>query len=167
MNLIIDENLATLLIQKQFPQFAHLKIKPVECDGHDNRTFHFGDKMTIRLPSAKSYSLKVAKEQKLLTKLAPYLSLKIATPIAMGRPEKDLYPYPWSIYSWIEGKSANLLTFNDDELEDIAIDLANFLKELHQIHTVEGHHPGRHNYWRGDHPLVYNDGAVNQISKLE
>ena len=93
MNLIMDKNLATLLIQKQFPQFAHLTIKPVEYNGHDNRTFHLGDKMTIRLPSAKSYSLKVAKEQKLLTKLAPHLSLKIPTPIAMGQPEKDLYPY--------------------------------------------------------------------------
>jgi len=97
----ITLSLVTDLIAEQFPQWAHLPIKPVALSGWDNRTFHLGTEMSIRLPSAQRYAAKVEIEQKWLPILAPHLSFRIPTPIAMGKPSQ-LYPFHWSVYQWIE-----------------------------------------------------------------
>ena len=55
----IDVALVSRLVATQFPQWAHLPITPVEFGGWDNRTFHLGEQMTVRLPSAAAYSLQV------------------------------------------------------------------------------------------------------------
>jgi len=96
--------------------------------------------MSIRLPSAERYAAKVQIEQKWLPILAPNLSIPISKPIAMGRPSKN-YPYNWSIYSWIEGESANCLSIEDLDLQLLALDLAKFLKELHKIDITGGQLP--------------------------
>lgn len=161
----ININLAVKLIAQQFPEFAHLKIKSVTQQGHDNRTYRLGKDMLIRMPTAESYALKVPKEQALLPKIAPYLNIQIPVPIKMGEPSQD-YPYPFSIYKWLEGTSINLLKLDIEVLEQLAFDLAKFLKKLQNIHHVEGPIPGQHNWWRGDHVSVYDKGAREQISKL-
>lgn len=162
----ITTSLATKLIAAQFPQFSHLEIKPVDIDGHDNRTFRLGDAMLIRMPSMAPYALKVLKEQEWLPKLQQHLSVPIPKPLALGQPSND-YPWAWSIYAWLEGKSANALTFVDQELEPIALGLVQFLKELHQIEPSDSLLPGLHNYWRGDHVSVYDKQAREQISRLQ
>jgi len=161
----ITPELAHKLIQEQFPEYSHLPITSVEKQGHDNRTYRLGEKMLIRMPSAEHYSLKVAKEQELLAKLAPYLSINIPVPIKMGTPSK-IYPYPFSIYKWIEGTSVNLVSLDNDSLEQLAFDLSHFLKELQAIDKVDTLKPGQHNWWRGDHISVYDKDAREQIAKL-
>lgn len=161
----ITPNLARELIAEQFPEYARLPITSVEKQGRDNRTYRLGMNMLIRMPTAESYALKVAEEQALLPKLAPHLSLSIPAPIKMGTPSKS-YPYPFSIYNWLEGVSINLLVLDKDCLEKLALDLAKFLKELQSITHVEGPAPGQHNWWRGDHVSVYDTGARKQISEL-
>jgi len=121
--------------------------------------------MLIRMPTAADYALKVPKEQELLPGLAKRLSVSIPAPIEMGKPSAD-YPYPFSIYKWLRGKSINLLTLIDQEKEQLAVDLAKFLKELQAIIDVEGPEPGQHNWWRGDHVSVYDKGAREQITEL-
>jgi aminoglycoside phosphotransferase (APT) family kinase protein len=54
----------------------------------------------------------------------------------------------------------------DNSLEKLAVDLAKFLRELQAIASVPGPAPGQHNWWRGDHVSVYNQGAQEQIAKL-
>ncbi len=105
------------------------------------------------------------KEQGLLPKLAKCLSVSIPAPIKMGKPATD-YPCPFSIYKWLPGKSIHLLTLTDQEKEQLAFDLATFLKELQAITDVEGPEPGQHNWWRGDHVSVYDSGAREQIAEL-
>lgn len=161
----ITVDLAQKLIAEQFAEFAYLPVTSVKKQGHDNRTYRLGSKMLIRMPTAESYALKVPKENELLPKLAPYLSLSIPKPFKIGTSSKD-YPYPFSIYQWLEGVSLNLLILNDRELEQLAIDLAKFLKELQSIQTVEGPAPGSHNFWRGDHLSVYDKGAREQLGKF-
>lgn len=158
-------DLARKLITEQFPEFSHLPITDVEKQGHDNRTYRLGDSMLIRMPTAADYVLKVPKEQELLPQLAKRLSFSIPAPLKMGKPSAD-YPYPFSIYKWLSGKSINLLTLTDQEKEQLAFDLAKFLKELQAITDVEGPEPGQHNWWRGDHVSVYDKGAREQISEL-
>lgn len=161
----ITINLAHKLIVEQFPELSHLAITSVEKQGHDNRTYRLGTDMLIRMPTAESYALKVPKEQKLLPKLAPNLSLRIPSPLKMGNPSPD-YPYHFSIYQWLVGKSINLLALNDEAKQSLACDLAKFLQELQSIKNVKGPMPGQHNWWRGDHVSVYDQGAREQIARL-
>ncbi|RVC56676.1 aminoglycoside phosphotransferase, partial [Mesorhizobium sp. M00.F.Ca.ET.038.03.1.1] len=88
----IDTGLVRRLVDTQFPRWRGLPVSPVAFGGWDNRTFHLGDEMTVRLPSAAAYSLQVEKEQRWLPKLAPLLPLPIPTPLAVGGPAEG---YPW------------------------------------------------------------------------
>jgi aminoglycoside phosphotransferase (APT) family kinase protein len=161
----ITSELAQKLILEQFPEYGHLPITSVERQGHDNRTFRLGNEMLIRMPTAENYALKVAKEQELLPKLKDYLSFDIPAPIKMGAPSAD-YPYPFSIYKWLEGRSINLINRDEINLKALAFDMARFLKELQLIKDVAGPMPGSHNWWRGDHITVYDKDAREQIAKL-
>lgn len=73
----INEALAYQLILNQFPHWQHLPIQAVKNSGWDNRTFHLGTEMLIRIPSGPEYAAAVEKEQIWLPKLAPMLSLHI------------------------------------------------------------------------------------------
>lgn len=163
--MIPTPELVQKLISEQFPQYAHLPISEVERQGHDNYTYRLGEDMLVRMPSAVCYAEKIAIEYDLLPKLAKYLSFQIPTPLRMGKPSQD-YPYPFSIYRWLSGKSLNLLTLNESENEQLASDLAQFLKELQAITDVSGPLPGQHNFWRGDHISVYDKDFRAQIAKL-
>lgn len=165
-HLKITLSLATKLVAQQFPKMAHLEVKPVEPNGIDNRTFHLGKEMLIRLPSAEDYALQVPKEQKWLKTLAPHLSLSIPEPLEMGQPSKH-YPWNWSIYRWIEGESINKLSINDLNLQVIAFQLAQFLNELHRIDVRGGPSPGLHNYWRGGHISIYDAEVKLAIMELQ
>src|SRR5215207_6646361 len=102
---LIDSDLVRRLIRAQFPQWAQLPVRPVEHGGWDNRTFHLGDRMTVRLPSSAGYRLQVEKEHRWLPVLAPQLPLAIPTPVGRGVPAEG-YPFPWSVYGWIDGEQA-------------------------------------------------------------
>lgn len=96
------------LVQEQFPQWAGLPIEPVANGGWDNRTFHLGTDMVVRLPSAAEYAQAVEKEHRWLPVLAPQLPLPIPVPLAKGKPGAD-YPHSWSIYPWIDGVTATAI----------------------------------------------------------
>lgn len=161
----ITPKLAKKLIINQFPEYAHLSVREVEKQGHDNRTYRLGEDMLIRMPTAESYALAIPKEYELLPKLATRLNTSIPTPLKMGMPSAD-YPYPFSIYKWLEGQSANHVQIDEATQESIALQLAAFLKTLHRIKDVDGPLPGRHNWWRGDYVSVYDKEAREQISSL-
>lgn len=154
----IDIALVSRLVAAQFPQWADLPIKPVEAGGWDNRTFHLGEEMTVRLPSAAQYALQVEKEHRWLPKLAPLLPLPIPVPLAKGAPD-DGYPWQWSVYRWIEGETATAERIAD--LRRFATSLAQFLTALQQIDSSGGPPPGRHNFFRGG-PLKVYDAETRQ-----
>ena len=154
----IDADLVRRLVDTQFPQWRHLPVSPVEFGGWDNRTFHLGDEMTVRLPSAAHYSLQVEKEHRWLPRLAPLLPLPIPVPLAMGVPADD-YPWHWSVYSWIEGETAKRERIAD--LSQFAADLAGFLVALKRVDPTGGPAPGQHNFFRGG-PLAVYDGETRR-----
>lgn len=167
-SLSITVSLVTELIAQQFPEWSYLSIKQVEKQGHDNRTFRLGGEMLIRLPSAECYNVKVAKEQKWLPILAQHLSVLIPQPLAMGQPSQH-YPFNWSVYRWIEGQSGDNVILNEDDLQSIAISLAQFLNELHKINTFDAPIAGIHNFWRGGLLKVYDiqtRSAIEQLKKI-
>lgn len=133
----INVALVRRLIIKQFPEWEALDLSPVSHSGWDNRTFHLGTDMIVRLPSDKKYAPHILKEWSWLPKLRENLSIKIPSPIKLGLPSED-YPWYWLISKWIDGQSMNQISIANIDLHQLAIDLSLFLNELHTIDTTDG-----------------------------
>jgi aminoglycoside phosphotransferase (APT) family kinase protein len=159
----VDAGLVKRLIGTQFPQWADLPVVPVEVDGWDNRTFHLGDDMTVRLPSGAGYVLQVAKEHRWLPVLAPQLPLPIPVPLAMGRPALG-YPYDWSVYRWIDGVTAR--PDRIDDLPRFATAVGEFLTALQLIDATDGPAAGPHNFYRGGPLTTYDAETRTAIAGL-
>ncbi|MGJ3264513.1 MAG: aminoglycoside phosphotransferase family protein [Salinarimonas sp.] len=144
------------LVAAQFPEYAHLPVTPVARSGWDNRTFHLGEELSVRLPSAARYAAQVEKEHRWLPVLAGALAVPVARPVAMGRPGEG-YPYPWSIHRWLAGMAAEAAPPAD--MVRFAEDLAVFLRALHRVDTAGAPGPGEHNFVRGGSLAVY-DGET-------
>lgn len=151
-SLRIDEGLVRSLVAAQFPQWTELPVQPVALSGWDNRTFHLGDQMLVRMPSAPEYAFQVEKEHQWLPKLAPHLPLPIPVPLAMGQPAFS-YPWKWSIYRWLEGEPAASARIED--LSQFAASLAQFLIALQGIDPTGGPLPGPDNFYRGGDLKAY------------
>lgn len=156
--LVIDAVLVRYLVNSQFPQWKDLSISPVALSGWDNRTFHLGEHMLVRMPSAPEYAFQVEKEHKWLPKLAPFLPLAIPVPLAMGEPANG-YPWKWSIYRWLEGDSAASAPVAN--LSEFATSLARFLVALQSIDSTDGPVPGLHSFYRGG-PLTNYDAEMRK-----
>lgn len=161
---LIDVSLVRRLVAGQFPQWADLPVQPVEFGGWDNRTFHLGDNMSVRLPSAAVYASQVEKEHHWLPKLAPFLPLPIPVPLAMGKAAEG-YPWSWSIYQWLDGKSASRGHIAD--LNQFAAALAEFLVGIHHCDTSGGPEPGRHSFFRGGPLATYDADTKRAIATLK
>jgi aminoglycoside phosphotransferase (APT) family kinase protein len=160
---VIDEALARRLIDRQFPEWADLPITKVELDGWDNRTFRLGSELTIRLPTGDWYAKQVEKEQRWLPVLAPQLPVPIPTPVAEGGPDAG-YPYPWSVYRWLDGEPAALAHVGDADA--FATALAGFLNALRRVDAVGGPLPGEHNFFRGGPLATYEGEALDALDAL-
>lgn len=158
----IDVKCVRKLVDTQFPKWANLTINPVKHSGNDNRTFHLGEEMAVRLPSHQRYEPQIEKEAKWLPKLAPHLALPITTPVGKGEPTEE-YPYVWSINKWIDGDTA---TQDHVDLYQFAKDLAEFLKELESIDASEGPRAGAHNFHRGGDLSVYHQETLDALHFL-
>jgi aminoglycoside phosphotransferase (APT) family kinase protein len=161
---IIDTALVRRMVTAQFPQWSELQVRPVAFGGWDNRTFHLGEHLMARLPSAAEYAVQVEKEHRWLPELAPLLPLSIPTPLAMGEPAEG-YPWRWSVYRWIEGDTASLEGIGD--LRDFATRLAQFLIALQGLDSANGPAAGPHNFHRGGPLTTYDVETRQAINALE
>jgi len=160
----VDVPLVQRLVGTQFPQWADLPIRAVDNDGWDNWTFHLGDRMKVRLPSAMGYSEQAEKEARWLPKLAPLLPLPVPVPVGIGQAAEG-YPCSWSIYEWLDGEPTTREAVDDPV--QFGWDLAKFLTALQRIDTTGGPPPGQHNFFRGaDVMSVYGDEARQSVDKL-
>jgi aminoglycoside phosphotransferase (APT) family kinase protein len=159
----IDVSLARRLIDSQFPQWSQLPVAPVEVDGWDNRTFRLGSELTVRLPSGPWYAMQVDKEQRWLPVLARQLPLPIPLPVARGEPDAG-FPYPWSVYRWLDGEPAS--TAQIDDLPAFASALAGFLTALRRVDATGGPAPGQHNFFRGGPLGTYEEETLQAIDAL-
>jgi aminoglycoside phosphotransferase (APT) family kinase protein len=161
--LIIDDTLVCRLVAEQFPQWKDLRIRPVAVSGWDNRTFHLGEHMLVRMPSSGDYAGQVEKEQKWLPRLAPLLPLSIPVPVALGQATNG-YPWKWSIYRWLDGESAAAGHITD--LCNFAACLAQFLLALQGIDSTDGPLPGPHSFYRGGELKTYDAETRQAIAIL-
>jgi aminoglycoside phosphotransferase (APT) family kinase protein len=159
----IDAALVRRLVRSQFPDWGDLPVVPVEVDGWDNRTFHLGDDMTVRLPTAAGYAPAVEKEQQVLPFLSPHLPLPVPVPLAKGVPGEG-YPFHWSINRWLHGETASLDRIAD--LTAFAVGLAGFLTALQGVDASTGPPAGAHSFFRGAALDTYDEDTRRSISSL-
>lgn len=159
----ITVDLVSQLIVTQFPEWAGLPIRPVDVDGWDNVTFRLGETMSVRLPSGEHYVQAVQKEQRWLPILVGQLPLPIPEPLALGMPGCG-FPWPWSVYRWIDGVQATEETVTD--MPQFAADLADFLAALYKIDPAGGPPPGAHNFFRGGPLTVYDGETQEELAAL-
>ena len=142
----IDEALVRRLLAARFPHWADLPIVPVAQSGVDNATYRLGADMSVRLPRLPRWVGQVDREQRWLPVLAPHLPLAIPVPLAKGEPGAG-YPFPWSVYRWIEGENASLERLADPDRA--ARDLARLFVALQGIDPAGGPPPEWSNGFRG------------------
>jgi aminoglycoside phosphotransferase (APT) family kinase protein len=160
----LDAGFIRELVASQFPEWAHLPVRAVDRQGHDNRTFRLGDSLAVRAPSAARYAAAIAKEQVWLPRLAPRLPQPIPAPVALGRPGAG-YPWPWSVNRWLEGAPA-LDDPSTANASDFAEDLADFLAALQAIDPEDGPIPSPDTFWRGGPLEVYDAETTAAIAGL-
>ncbi len=160
----VETNQVRQLINSQFPQWAERPIRPVKKGGWDNWTFHLGDDMVVRLPSALEYAQAVEKEHRWLPILAAHLPVPIPTPLGQGAPSPD-YPHPWSIYQWIRGRTATTDGIADPVT--FATDVATFLSALQAVDPTDGPQPGIHNWFRGGTLRTFDVNTQDSLRALE
>ncbi|MGH0002077.1 aminoglycoside phosphotransferase family protein [Pseudovibrio ascidiaceicola] len=152
--LVIAPEMVRKMLDEQFPEWKGLPLRRVDNEGWDNKTFRLGDELKVRLPNAAGYVPQVEKEFKWLPKLANQLPVAIPEPVALGKPTAD-YPYPWSVYRWIEGETASAHSVRD--MNEFARDLAAFLHALWAADTTGAPEAGDHNCHRGGDLSVYDE----------
>lgn len=162
--MIPDTHLATALIAEQFPQWAHLPVTPVATSGWDNRTFHLGEEMLIRLPSSPDYAGQVLKEQLWLPRLATGLKIQIPVPLGTGKPS-ERFPLPWSVYRWIPGETVAAHPPADKAV--FARDLADFLTAFQSMDITGGPAAGAQNFHRGGSLAVYDNETRQALANLK
>ena len=81
----------------------------------------------------------------------------------MGTPGLG-YRFPWLVNKWITGHNSSP-DFNDD-LTELAKDLAGFLNTLMSIDATDASEPGRVNYRRGCDPFFYDCDIRRCLGKL-
>ena len=128
--IIADEALAARLVAAQFPQWGGLPIERVRHSGTDNAIFRIGDSLVARLPRIHWAVGQTDKEFEWLPRLARYLPLDAPRPLRKGVPGFG-YPWPWSVYEWLEGESA--LDVAVDDATAAALDLAAFIRALRAV----------------------------------
>jgi aminoglycoside phosphotransferase (APT) family kinase protein len=134
----VNLELVRSLLKEQCPQWAELELTPILSSGTDNALFRLGDKYVVRIPriewSPGSITNGINKEYLWVPQLARHLKTPVSEPIFKGKPNED-YPWPWSITKWNEGHNPDFE--KEGEYENLAIDLADFLNELHSIKLSE------------------------------
>lgn len=131
----LDVDLVRGLLADQFPRWAKLPIRPFASSGTVNALFRLGDDMAVRLPRVEWGVDDVAKDHEWLPRLAPLLPFPIPMLLGKGAPGPD-YPWPWSVYRWIEGENPV-----ENSLEDprsLAADLATFVAAFREVDLPDG-----------------------------
>jgi aminoglycoside phosphotransferase (APT) family kinase protein len=114
------------LLAAECPELAEDPIRLVD-EGWDNFTFLVGQRYAARLPRREVAVPLLVNEQRWLPVLAPRLSLEVPVPVYVGQPSA-LFPWPWSVVHWIQGKTAETHVFHS---ADTTL-LARVLRALHQ-----------------------------------
>jgi aminoglycoside phosphotransferase (APT) family kinase protein len=140
-----DADLVRELLEAQHSQWADRPIVRIASTGTVNALYRIGDDLLARLPLRRVTAVPIENELRWLPKLAPRLPIAVSMPLALGQPT-DRFPSPWSVYPWFDGDDAITGAL---DLQQAAVDLANFLRALWSLDATGGPRPSPANYGRG------------------
>lgn len=130
---VVSEKLARQLIEQQFPELAPATIYPLG-EGYDNTVYLVNERYVFRFPRRQIAVGLLRAEGKLLPKLADRLPLQTSKPRFFGVPS-ELYPWPFLGYELVRGQLPVALTQEERTLS--VVDLAHFLRALHDFPVEE------------------------------
>lgn len=146
----VDADLIRWLLASQHPDLvADLTLVD---EGWDNVTYRLGTAHAVRLPRREIAVQLLLNEQRWLPVLAPWVDLEVPVPVAAGAPS-DLFPWPWSVVRWIEGRTPEACSLSPGD----GVALAGALRSLHRAAPDDA----PPNPFRGV-PLEERRGAVEQ-----
>jgi aminoglycoside phosphotransferase (APT) family kinase protein len=138
--IITDVTQVRRLLERQFPQWASLDLRPVPSSGTDNALYRLGEDKVIRMPRRPGMEGVIEREQRWLPRLAPYLPVQIPEPQGMGHPGEG-YPYRWSVYRWLEG--ANPVVGQIPDPHRLAREISVFILAMQRIDLPDGPPTGK------------------------
>ncbi len=122
------------MIDRQFPDWRELPVRPIQTQGTVNALYRLGDALVARLPLVEG---DVAETRRWLEREAQaarelHGRTRFATPepVALGEPGPG-YPMPWSVQTWVPGEVAT----PDGHSAAFAHDLAAFVHGVRAIDT--------------------------------
>lgn len=130
----IPESLVRSLVDRQFPQWEGLSLRPVTAFGTDHRLFRLGEELLVRMPVYADSADQAVSDARWLPRLAPHLPVEVPVPLSTGEPGEG-YPFPWSVVPWLPGRT---LDEADGDRMKFAEDLADFVAALQQADTDGG-----------------------------
>ncbi len=132
----ISPGVVRTLIDRQFPQWRSLPVRPVAATGTVNAIFRIGDRYTARFPleagDAGTVRRSLEAEAKAAAELAGRTRFPTPRPIALGEPGAG-YPLPWSVQTWLPGTVAT--EADPGGSAAFALDLAEFIAGVRSIPT--------------------------------
>lgn len=131
----VDEPLVRILLQAQKPEWAGLPLTRLTSHGSDHALFKLEDDYVLRMPRIEWAFAGIEKEHRWVSELAQHLRFPISEPVYMGE-ATDEYPCRWLVVKWNQGHNPDYEI--QDEYVELAIDLADFLNQLHAAPTSEG-----------------------------
>jgi aminoglycoside phosphotransferase (APT) family kinase protein len=153
-----DVPLVRGLLREQFPEWAHLPLRPVAESGTVNALYRLGDDLVVRIPRNRPVLWSdLDDEFTWLPRLAPLLPVQVPVPIARGRPI-DGYPHEWGIFEWITGENPTPGGVPDS----LAEELAEFVRTLHALDL-----PGAQDSVRGDDLARFDEFTRENLQALE
>lgn len=125
---------ARLLVDEQFPEWAHLPLHPLPTIGTVNTIFRLGEELTARFPLLRQEPdqarMLLQAEADASSEFAAVSPVPAPTPVALGEPGYD-YPLPWSVQTWLPGQDA--VDADPASSLGFAADLAGLLTALRQV----------------------------------
>lgn len=127
----VDAAMAMGLIKRIFPE---LRVERLELlgIGWDNSAYLADGRYVFRFPRRSVAAGLMNTEMVHMPDIAAHLTLPVPIPTLIG-PPTTAYPYPFSGHRFIPGVTACSVTLSHNERCEIAIPLAGFLRELHDI----------------------------------
>ena len=97
------------MVGRQFPEWACLPITRVSPGGTVNAIFRIGDELAARFPlqpgDVEDVHGRLVSEAAAARELLGHTRFPTPEPVAIGEPG-DVYPLPWSVQTWVPGKTA-------------------------------------------------------------
>ncbi|MDX6482077.1 MAG: hypothetical protein QOG85_2587 [Gaiellaceae bacterium] len=123
-----DPSLVQRLVARQFPEWADLPITAVYPLGTDNANYRLGSDKVVRLPRLEIRVASLERELEWLPRIAAGVPIAVPKPLGRGEPT-DEFPFPWAIYSWVDGENISVDTVSPEAADDL-VALLVALREL-------------------------------------